>query len=321
MNGAVAAIKALLLIGRLLHLVTWGESAIDDDTAYYCNICANHTMCLFPFDDPGKNCLGIENGNLDDKEIRWILHKHNSFRNDIVRSKKSHNVWSFSENMMKMFWDNELAKIARRWVLQCNIYDKDECRNLEQFPVMQNVNTLDLDDVGNYTAMERLEFHLKIWYDQLDISRNSLEYSMVKKVEEADLATPSLRKMGCARMTYNIDIHGERLSRVESLVCNYGPTIEIQGLLASSDTTGCKTFSFRYPELCKKLQGRELVVEKNEELSFRMYGGDENWRRQGYTANVASGTTAASFDYLFLVMLMLLLHYSPIHYIHHFIFT
>ncbi|KAL6257031.1 hypothetical protein P5V15_011966 [Pogonomyrmex californicus] len=71
--------------------------------------------------------------------------------------------------MMELIWDDELAVIARRWALQCKLFEKDQCRDVERFGVWQNVNVVDVDGVENDTSSrERIHFHITSWYNEVE---------------------------------------------------------------------------------------------------------------------------------------------------------
>ncbi|OXU26048.1 hypothetical protein TSAR_000456 [Trichomalopsis sarcophagae] len=248
MNQALLVVLSLFVVNEHQPVAgwTWGKSAtsssssnnsINDDRARYCRICASHTMCLFPYDDPGPKCAAVENGDLEPEEIEWILQRHNSLRDGIARAWKSQYRPLPARDMMQVLWDNELAKIARRWALQCNIHEKDQCR--DRFSVAQSVSALDLQDAANRSEMERLKFHLRSWYSQLepDFSNSA----------GVGLATPSVTNVGCGRATYSVAIDDSDVAAaVEVLVCNYGPIDDPE----TESDFGCETRSRRYSELC-----------------------------------------------------------------------
>ncbi|XP_016837444.1 uncharacterized protein LOC100678265 isoform X4 [Nasonia vitripennis] len=169
----------------------------------------------------GKSATSSSNNSINDDRARYC------------RICASHTMCLFP------FWDEELAKIARRWALQCNIHEKDQCRDVEEFSVAQSVSALDLQDAGNRSEMERLKFHLRSWYSQLepDFSNSA----------GVGLATPSVTNVGCGRATYSVAIDDSDVAAaVEVLVCNYGPIDDPE----TEDDSGCETRSRRYSELC-----------------------------------------------------------------------
>ncbi|XP_008217621.1 venom allergen 5-like isoform X2 [Nasonia vitripennis] len=306
MNQALLVVLSFFVVNEDQPVAgwTWGKSAtsssnnsINDDRARYCRICASHTMCLFPYDDPGPKCAAVENGDLEPEEIEWILQRHNSLRDGIARAWKSQYRPLPARDMMQVFWDEELAKIARRWALQCNIHEKDQCRDVEEFSVAQSVSALDLQDAGNRSEMERLKFHLRSWYSQLepDFSNSA----------GVGLATPSVTNVGCGRATYSVAIDDSDVAAaVEVLVCNYGPIDDPE----TEDDSGCETRSRRYSELCLKLQeGFSQRGYDDAGLPHRMRTGDEASRRSLTAGNAAAATTSYLLPFLAPLLLLPLL--------------
>ncbi|XP_036147744.1 venom allergen 3-like [Monomorium pharaonis] len=204
----------------------------------YCRICPDHTMCLFPSDCESADCTDMENNDLDDVDIETVLVSHNLYRVAIANGKESRGnpgPQPAAKIMMELIWDDELAAIARRWALQCNLFEKDQCRDVERFGVWQNVNALDMDSVENSTSRERIHFHIASWYDEVEDFDNA-EVGLVNYSSAAwqlssyiPLASATFIYVGCGRAIYTLDLSktaatvGEFGNRVEVLVCNYGP--------------------------------------------------------------------------------------------------
>ncbi|XP_025075485.1 venom allergen 3-like [Pogonomyrmex barbatus] len=165
--------------------------------------------------------------------------------------------------MMELIWDDELAVIARRWALQCKLFEKDQCRDVERFGVWQNVNVLDMDSVKNGTSSkERIHFHITSWYDEVEDFDNAevgfelrvneessrpeavcravhlhlvqiiipfrlVNYSNAALSSYIPLASATFIYVGCGRAIYTLNLIKTTTTpggdRVEVLVCNYGP--------------------------------------------------------------------------------------------------
>ncbi|XP_043277714.1 venom allergen 5.01-like [Venturia canescens] len=265
----------ILLLTNASYFVS-GSDEDDPGSPGYCRLCELHTMCLFPFDDVGPKCIDVESGDLDSEEIRSIVHQHNVHRNNIAKGLETRGnpgPQPPGRNIMELTWDEELARIARRWALQCNPSRKDYCRNVERFHVWQNTNTLSLDvtnegiledpeehsDPGsgieedvNATATTspfmRIRFHVQSWLDEVehfDTARVGLvDFSMENETSYVAIACAMITRVGCGRATYRTYLEEESKdearvslvpseatdnkndsgsSRVEVLVCNYGP--------------------------------------------------------------------------------------------------
>ncbi|XP_054004532.1 venom allergen 3 homolog [Hylaeus anthracinus] len=99
----------------------------------YCHICADHTMCRYPDDVPGVRCAMLEHDDLQEKDIETILYSHNFYRNTVANGDERRGnpgPQPPAKYMMEMIWDDELARIADRWALQCNLLEKDQCRDV-----------------------------------------------------------------------------------------------------------------------------------------------------------------------------------------------
>ncbi|XP_011062142.1 PREDICTED: venom allergen 5-like [Acromyrmex echinatior] len=111
------------------------------------------------------------NNDLDEEDIEEVLESHNRYRVVIANGKESRGnpgPQPAARTMMELIWDDELAVIARRWALQCKLFEKDQCRDVERFEVWQNVNVLDMDSVENSTSRKRIHFHITSWYDEVE---------------------------------------------------------------------------------------------------------------------------------------------------------
>nr|XP_031843589.1 venom allergen 3 homolog [Nomia melanderi] len=107
--------------------------ALHHDATRYCHICTNHTMCQFPSDAAGVGCVSLEPEDIDEKDIETILEWHNIYRNTVAsgfEQRGNPGPQRPAKFMMELVWDEELAHIARRWALQCNLFEKDQCRDV-----------------------------------------------------------------------------------------------------------------------------------------------------------------------------------------------
>ncbi|XP_043256343.1 venom allergen 3 homolog [Colletes gigas] len=134
MTGHISFCLLLFLTGRCDCTLRGTISpALHRDATRYCHICANHTMCRFPLDVPGIGCVKLERADLGEKDIETIVHWHNFYRNTIANGDEHRGKpgpQPPAKYMMEMIWDDELAHIADRWALQCNLFEKDQCRDV-----------------------------------------------------------------------------------------------------------------------------------------------------------------------------------------------
>ncbi|XP_018406203.1 PREDICTED: venom allergen 5-like [Cyphomyrmex costatus] len=105
----------------------------DRENRNYCRICPDHTMCLFPSDCESVDCIDMVNNDLDEEDIETVLDSHNRYRAVIANGKENRGnpgPQPAARTMMELIWDDELAVIARRWALQCKLFEKDQCRDV-----------------------------------------------------------------------------------------------------------------------------------------------------------------------------------------------
>ncbi|XP_017759645.1 PREDICTED: venom allergen 5-like [Eufriesea mexicana] len=85
------------------------------------------------FDTDGARCANLEHVDLNERDIETILHWHNVYRNTVANGDEERGnpgPQRPAKFMMELIWDDELAHIARRWVVQCNLLEKDQCRDV-----------------------------------------------------------------------------------------------------------------------------------------------------------------------------------------------
>ncbi|PBC31769.1 Venom allergen [Apis cerana cerana] len=216
-------------------------------------------------DTDGIRCINLQHADLDDKDIETILHWHNTYRNTVASGKEirgNPGPQRPAKFMMEVMWDDELALIARRWVVQCNLLEKDQCRDVgkyrtndlytcrinvmifKRFGVWQNVHIFEIDNMGNLSSIARIRFHIQSWYDEVE-DFDSAEFGLVNFVAKSNLpyipfALSTISRIGCGRAIYTqrsrFKVKNMATSstehtiaiaygevRVEALVCNYGP--------------------------------------------------------------------------------------------------
>jgi len=84
----------------------------------YCDISVQHTMCRFKNADPGCK---LEEFSLSEELKEAIVDEMNKERRIIANAAlRGAPQLPIAENMRKVFWDDELARIAQIWAIQCN---------------------------------------------------------------------------------------------------------------------------------------------------------------------------------------------------------
>ncbi|XP_013165108.1 PREDICTED: uncharacterized protein LOC106115967 [Papilio xuthus] len=221
----------------------------------YCEICANHTLCLFPKAGPSISCIKYdEKSKLTNEDTKSIVDRINSRRNFIAlgRSKKLPGAG----NMRKIVWSDELAIFAQRWADQCDLsrpHKEDYCRNLENIEVGQNIATM-FDLSSNFNIANFIE----IWFMQSVDYRSSITY-----YNETDNRTSYFTQLiwantdtvGCGQASFYLEN-----VRVQRLVCNFAPKGNVKGkpvYLIGYPATQCPDNmvpDFKYKGLCNKIQ-------------------------------------------------------------------
>ncbi|KZC04592.1 Venom allergen 5 [Dufourea novaeangliae] len=134
MTGHISFCLLLFLTGRCdCMLLGTISPVLDRNATHYCQICANHTMCQFPLEMPGTRCRGLEREEIDEQGVETILQWHNTYRNIVANGDEQRGnpgPQRPAKYMMELIWDDELAHIAKRWALRCNLFEKDQCRDV-----------------------------------------------------------------------------------------------------------------------------------------------------------------------------------------------
>ncbi|KAL6435818.1 hypothetical protein ACFW04_005590 [Cataglyphis niger] len=264
-------------------------STRDHENKNYCRICSNHTMCLFPTDCENADCTDMEFSDLDEEDIETVLHSHNFYRVIIANGKESRGnpgPQPAARTMMELIWDDELAVIARRWALQCKLFETDECRDIERFGVRQNVNVLNMDKMEHSTSRKRIHFHITSWYNEVQHFDNAkiglVNYSdaaLQSSPSYISLASATFIYVGCGRAIYTPDLNkiaatpGRFGNRVEVLVCNYGPVdrTALQQLYKLGRPGLCPSGTFpsdHYQSLCSKCRLLEELAHSLISISL-----------------------------------------------------
>ncbi|KAK0082524.1 hypothetical protein PV325_010250 [Microctonus aethiopoides] len=175
---------------------------------------------LRKFDDVGGTCNNIDSADLEPQDADAIVHQHNEYRNTIASGEETRgkpgpqppakNMMELVRLNFKTTWDIELAKVARRWVIQC-IPKKDECRDVDRMSVWQNVHILDVDTLDSETSsLHRIPFHIQSWLDDVENFDNA-EVGMVNYTKEErgpyiGIAAGKISRIGCGRAMYSVNM-------------------------------------------------------------------------------------------------------------------
>lgn len=140
----------------------------------YSDICANHTMCLYPTTDYGANCVPPTCDGVNATYQQQIVNLHNDLRRRVAQGSETLGApgpQPPAANMQEFTWDDELATIAQRLAYQC-IFEHDTCRSVDRFYVGQNLfmsssKGITPDCTENWTTA------VQVWYDEVKNFNNS----------------------------------------------------------------------------------------------------------------------------------------------------
>jgi len=211
------------------------------NTAAYCAIDSQHTMCLHT--GPSDVCTGktILRG-MTDAGKATILAKHNELRRRVAKGEESGQP--AAADMRELVWDDELEAIAQRWADQCT-FDHDSVRTmLDGTRVGQNLyqsfSSAETDQDGLDAAANT---PVQNWYDEVSAFSSANinpfvsasgpvtgHYTQVVWAESA--------KLGCANVYFN-EASQPSFPYTNLVVCNYAIGGNLIGGSMYSEGTAC----------------------------------------------------------------------------------
>ncbi|XP_030033291.2 uncharacterized protein LOC115449577 isoform X1 [Manduca sexta] len=193
----------------------------------YCEICRNHTLCLFN-EGPSVACKSYNNTALLRRvEINEIVNRINERRNYIALGLNKN--LPQAANMKKISWSSKLAAFAQRWVDQCDpslqLDKEDQCRDLAHIKVGQNVATI----LGPTSGLNVKSF-VEMWYIQILKYKGDVTYYNQSRHHNTDYFTQLIwaetDSVGCGKARFYVEFKN---TIVERLVCNFAPKGNIHG--------------------------------------------------------------------------------------------
>ncbi|XP_046963444.1 uncharacterized protein LOC124532540 [Vanessa cardui] len=195
----------------------------------YCEICPNHTLCRYEISGPSSTCLGYDKkALLTENDIKAIVDQINHRRNFIALGHS--NVLPGAANMQKISWSEELATSAQRWVDQCDqtlrSEKEDQCRDLENIKVGQNVATIFGPTPGlNVKSFVEMWFMQSLKYPGVVTYYNeSRDY---KSNQFTQLIWATTEIVGCGKAKFYVNSNKKTIA--ERLVCNFAPQGNVHG--------------------------------------------------------------------------------------------
>ncbi|XP_033214828.1 venom allergen 3-like isoform X2 [Belonocnema kinseyi] len=180
-------------------------------------------MCLFQIPVPLCPAYGF---GLTGQEKQAILSHHNELRRRVaagMETQGSPGPQPPTKFMPDLAWDNELAIIAQTLADTCK-FEHDKCRDVERFPVGQNIASIASTEPNFSPDLTRL---VQMWYDEVKLfnGQDVSEYSFNPAVGHyTQLVWAKSLYVGCGVVKYSEG----GLNKVY-LVCNYGPAGNVLG--------------------------------------------------------------------------------------------
>jgi len=209
--------------GSLKPCTCWDDTVSYDNK--WCNTGlygADHTMCKYE-DAVQKSCGSVTLTGISSKAVKdAIVDRHNELRAKIANGKEKRGVdgrQPKAANMRKLVWNDELAKIAQRWINQCaGAHDKN--RRTDAFSWVGQNWAMSSDPNASKQQQLAVSF-VGMWYDEVkDMTTKALtdptgnngatgvigHYTQVVWAETTDV--------GCGYIAS---------SKGSYMACNYGP--------------------------------------------------------------------------------------------------
>ncbi|KAK3930547.1 Venom allergen 3 [Frankliniella fusca] len=245
----MAGTRAALVVTALLTLTTNTLAATDGS---YCNLCPDHTMCLFK--EPASRCRSFFSRDLSWLERRSAVHAHNVLRNRVAAGDEFRGRWGQAQpaaaNMRKLVhqatrllegettltlrvWDEELATMARRWASQC-VFAQDSCRTSEDGTAVAQNMFMQMLPTG-YTLPTNVSVASAVatWYSEVDEYDGRLSYQPYSYNAPAWHYTLLIwarsSRVGCGFADYSSQSPMQTSVPTRLIVCNYKEAGNVPG--------------------------------------------------------------------------------------------
>ncbi|KAG7190774.1 hypothetical protein KM043_006845 [Ampulex compressa] len=219
-----------MICGSLFIIATLFAVSIAKD---YCKMqsCVEyglmHTMCKYSNSIPAERCGPKEFiiTGLREDQRRRILQVHNNLRARVAAGKETRGApgpQPPASNIAPLTWDPELEMIAQRWANQCTFstirVGHDDCRNVEQYYVGQNVGYKSSSGKNTFKAVDIVrEWYNEVQYFDAGLVPKVTNYG--KSGHYTQLVSADAKTVGCGLIRYKEEDGWNALY----VVCNYGP--------------------------------------------------------------------------------------------------
>ncbi|KAL4225338.1 Cysteine-rich secretory protein 2 [Mactra antiquata] len=176
----------------------------------FTDIVSGHTACL-------SRSSNYISGEFNEADIPTIVNRHNAVRAEVSPS---------ATNMLKMSWDDEIAKIAQRWAENCEWNHDNRYRRY---------------DFGRYSLGQNLAYHtgssdwetgMQGWIGEKSDYDYQINGSPTNAVvgHYTQMVWATSHKIGCGYAQCNFGHY---------FVCNYGPSGNLNGVKPYTSGTTC----------------------------------------------------------------------------------
>lgn len=140
------------------------------DKDKYCGIHKKHSMCIYCGTDNAKCKKVVDRGISSKDEKDKIVDYHNKLRRKVAKGKEKKGVGGSqptATDMHELKWNEELAKVAQRWVDQCPPkFGHDDERGTVDFPSVGQNAAMRAQSKGPYKD-RNYEKMINGWYDEV----------------------------------------------------------------------------------------------------------------------------------------------------------
>ncbi|KAK9881697.1 hypothetical protein WA026_017216 [Henosepilachna vigintioctopunctata] len=214
--------------GTLLLIILNAQSILSINK--YCLICKTHTLCKYTKAGPSEKCVDYRNFSLTSENKTDIKDAHNILRNVVASGKyMNHKNIKFPEasamNLLK--WNEELSWIAQRWADQCpSERNNDECRNIQDYNVGQNIYSIKIqsNNIPQYSELLQTQWSEEEKKFTIEDSTkfDSLWDNKLKSFSQSIWDT--VQYIGCGVSSFKINEEGEpNTTHTLLIVCNFAP--------------------------------------------------------------------------------------------------
>jgi len=206
-----------------------------DTSTPWCALDCENSMCKYS--GPSTACTGRSavGNSLTSKDRKAILRAHNKKR-QLVKKGKQDGLPAATKAMPNLKWDNDLAKLAQRWIEQC-VWDHDTARKTEKFSSVGQNLYMYKTTTDESTAPAPWQDSVDSWYNEVhDYKKQGHNY---QNFQGGISGAPAIghftqviwaatTHVGCGYVRFIENKQGRKWYIVY-VACNYGPAGNMMG--------------------------------------------------------------------------------------------